>query len=1695
MSKYTKKTISWLLTLAMMFTMVMPAGAVEIVPQDGATVAEAAEPLADGETEEGNTEEGAAQPIAAPVWPEDMNLKTTYYSISFNQPAACPDTNYELVYRIATSAEALESETEWSTYGQTGFGDTFADYKERASMDLLAAGTTYYVQAAYRTGDWGEYVYSAYSDVKEMATASAPESVTVDFSIVAATKPSATPEISADSADYKGAQYFTWYGNSNMALVTGTSVQGAAQAGFDTLGVSVTVPNSKLSVTMPDYLGGHELARKSYGNDSNWYVTVMRDGVVIKETDIFGIIEPHDGEKVILHYVFNYKVELISCNNEGISGKFVDAPAINTENYKAADAVKKLIEKIDPLGDITVASKPAIDAADAAYNELADEAKAYVSNYSDLTAAKERLAKIESGEIVTLAAPQVTVKAEAATADSVTVNIPAAEADAAAVIKTRCSLDGVTWTEWADAAAGDITISNLQSEKSYRVQAYYKTSDSTKYANSAVAEVTAATIAYEVSTVNVGTLSELVNAIKGADTSVQTLIKLTADIELPSEGAPYNAAISPAGANIILDGDGHKVGLYSGNQYSAVVHIGANSTVTLRNIKMALLRTNDEWTLPNNSWSNLVRFVGDNGVLNVEKDAVLYSNGNGRGIIYNGALSWRPAALANATVNIYGGVIHSTGDNAYSRIINLNGKGTVNIIPNGDVMLEGLIENTEGINVKPGTAIKSGAALSSDFATYTPFTTEELANYNAGAALTYGAGVRFLVGDTQLGDLTAPVVLPAADENAANADVTYVISDDKVVFTVINRDALGVLMFRQDNNIWRHSADADYRQFVDGNTFTFSGLNKDTDYTFYVQTASLTPAYKDAITTLNLHTTYTVNQLDKVSAITLEDKTATSIKHSVAACTQDNTAITQFRMSADGQTWGDWQDSPEFTGLQPYTDYHFQARYHAVSKYWSDSEPSETVVVRTKAAGLTAPVLAEAASARANTVTLTAPAASAEDTTAVVWYRMSADNQTWGDWQQSAVFSGLKPNTRYYFQAKYAAGAAAWVDSAESNTVMATTVIDENAPMFTVGQVSGRTGEEVKVNIEIKNNPGIASVAMDVGYDADKLELVGALDTKLLPNGTLNNDVSSNPYTLYWEDTTAAENMTANGVLATLTFKVKADCAVGDEAVITVSYDPENVFDLNLNNIEFDTVNGAILVVDHKWNAPTYKWSSDYTTCTATRTCGDVGCEALSETETVEATVERTEATETENGSAVYTAAFTNPAFTTQTYTETLYAIKAEFAVEKAEVCPGTTVDIDININENPGITTAELYVDYNGDKLELINVKDAGLLNGAVFSDSYAKKPYYLSWNDALAKENNTANGTVATLTFKVKEACVIGESAQVSVTFGNVYDWQMQDVIFRAVNGGVTVTDHKWGDAAYVWSADHTVCTAQSVCACGEKLTEKATAEMTATASTCSVAGNKTYTAKFNNSTFAEQTYVEELPLAAHNYVVGGSADGAALIYTCSECGNVVSKNATENTAILAVSDAAGSVDEELQVVISAKNNPGIIAATLQLGYDEEVLQLVKAENLSSLKSLRVDGHTLYLGGTNETADAIADGAIIKLTFKALAACDGGTAVSLSYKPADIYNYDMEAVEFAVDNGVVVASIYLLGDVNDDGSVDIKDVTVLRRYLAEWENYADIVKLAADVDVNGEINIKDATILRRYLAGWDGVELGKAS
>lgn len=133
--------------------------------------------------------------------------------------------------------------------------------------------------------------------------------------------------------------------------------------------------------------------------------------------------------------------------------------------------------------------------------------------------------------------------------------------------------------------------------------------------------------------------------------------------------------------------------------------------------------------------------------------------------------------------------------------------------------------------------------------------------------------------------------------------------------------------------------------------------------------------------------------------------------------------------------------------------------------------------------------------------------------------------------------------------------------------------VDNSDPAFVVEEVSGYAGDEVTVNINVNNNPGICSAGVTVSYDGTALELKSVENGTVL-EGIVPVNVANNPCKILWN--TLADS-TANGVLATLTFTIKENADLGKSA-ITLTYDPDEVYNIDMTNVTFTVQNGAVTV-------------------------------------------------------------------------------------------------------------------------------------------------------------------------------------------------------------------------------------------------------------------------------------------------------------------------------------------------------------------------------------------------------------------------------------------------------------------------------------------------------------------------------------
>ena len=204
------------------------------------------------------------------------------------------------------------------------------------------------------------------------------------------------------------------------------------------------------------------------------------------------------------------------------------------------------------------------------------------------------------------------------------------------------------------------------------------------------------------------------------------------------------------------------------------------------------------------------------------------------------------------------------------------------------------------------------------------------------------------------------------------------------------------------------------------------------------------------------------------------------------------------------------------------------------------------------------------------------------------------------------------------------------------------------------------------------------------------------------------------------------------------------------------------------------------------------------------------------------------------------------------------------------------------------------------------------------------------------------------------------------------------------------------------------------------------------------------------------------------------------------------VFADNTSVNGAALIIENKYGAPGTEVEVEVNVKNNPGVAGATLSVQYVPQ-LTLVSAEageawnNLTFTAPAKLGNPSIFLWDS-ERGMTTDNGAILKLKFMISSQANVGDqlAINMSYVAGDIYNEDLETINFQIVNSCITIVDYMPGDVNGDKIVNGKDVTSIRRYIVGGYDQT-INTNAADVNEDGRINGKDITLLRKYIVGDD--------
>lgn len=139
--------------------------------------------------------------------------------------------------------------------------------------------------------------------------------------------------------------------------------------------------------------------------------------------------------------------------------------------------------------------------------------------------------------------------------------------------------------------------------------------------------------------------------------------------------------------------------------------------------------------------------------------------------------------------------------------------------------------------------------------------------------------------------------------------------------------------------------------------------------------------------------------------------------------------------------------------------------------------------------------------------------------------------------------------------------------------------IPDDAPMIVIDDARIIAGKTATITIALRNNPGIASLKLNVAYDASLLTLTNVEYNSEIGGQSQLPQSYGSPVILNWFNGTADSE--GDFTFATLTFDVSEDANIGDVTNISISYDAEDLYDISETNITFYTEGGALEIIDY----------------------------------------------------------------------------------------------------------------------------------------------------------------------------------------------------------------------------------------------------------------------------------------------------------------------------------------------------------------------------------------------------------------------------------------------------------------------------------------------------------------------------------
>ena len=135
---------------------------------------------------------------------------------------------------------------------------------------------------------------------------------------------------------------------------------------------------------------------------------------------------------------------------------------------------------------------------------------------------------------------------------------------------------------------------------------------------------------------------------------------------------------------------------------------------------------------------------------------------------------------------------------------------------------------------------------------------------------------------------------------------------------------------------------------------------------------------------------------------------------------------------------------------------------------------------------------------------------------------------------------------------------------------------------ITVDDASATIGKSLSIDIKLANNPGVTSVRVAVHYDSNLLKLTNVSYNSAMGGQAVapeDYNVLNDTVVLYWID--GFNNYTDDGNFVTLTFDIGEHATVGTQTEISVTYESDDIYDVNDDNVTFAIKAGNITFVNY----------------------------------------------------------------------------------------------------------------------------------------------------------------------------------------------------------------------------------------------------------------------------------------------------------------------------------------------------------------------------------------------------------------------------------------------------------------------------------------------------------------------------------